>query len=145
MLRGQLFFTRTRARYTVGKSYKNPGRSPTRMSAKVVIRHVEGITVLEVSGKITLGEGGVTLRDAIQDALKTGAKVLILDMGGVNYMDSSGLGELTGAYTSAKNKGCELKLLHLTKKIDDLMQITKLATIFDIYTDEKAALASIKS
>jgi anti-sigma B factor antagonist len=115
------------------------------MSAKVTIRHVEGVTVLEVSGRITLGEGGVTLRDAIQEALKTGTKTLILDMGGVNYMDSSGVGELTGAYTSAKNKGCELKLLHLTKRIDDLMQITKLATIFDIYTDEKTALGSVKS
>ncbi len=115
------------------------------MSAKVIIRHIEGVTVLEVSGRITLGEGGVTLRDAIQEALKTGTKTLVLDMGGVNYMDSSGVGELTGAYTSAKNKGAELRLLHLTKKIDDLMQITKLATIFDIYTDEKEALAASKS
>jgi anti-sigma B factor antagonist len=115
------------------------------MSAKVKIRHVEGVTVLEVSGRITLGEGGVTLRDAIQEALKTGTKKLVLDLGGVTYMDSSGVGELTGAYTSARNKGCELKLLNLTKKIDDLMQITKLATIFDIYTDEKTALGSFKS
>jgi anti-sigma B factor antagonist len=115
------------------------------MSAKITIRHVEGITILEVSGRITLGEGGVTLRDAIQEALKTGTKTLILDLGGVNYMDSSGVGELTSAYTSAKNKGAQLKLLHLTKKIDDLMQITKLSTIFDIYTDEKAAIAASKS
>jgi anti-sigma B factor antagonist len=115
------------------------------MSAKVTIRHVEGVTILDVSGRITLGEGGVTLRDAIQDALKTDTKKLILDMGGVNYMDSSGVGELTGAYISAKNQGCELKLLNLTKKIDDLMQITKLSTIFDIYSDEKTALASFKS
>jgi anti-sigma B factor antagonist len=115
------------------------------MSAKVNIRHVEGVTILDVSGRITLGEGGVTLRDAIQEALKTGTKKLIVDMGGVTYMDSSGMGELTGAYVSAKNKGCALKLLRLTKKIDDLMQITKLATLFDTYTDEKSALASFKS
>jgi anti-sigma B factor antagonist len=115
------------------------------MSAKVTIRHVEGVTVLDVSGRITLGEGGVTLRDAIQEALKTGTKKLVLDLGSVTYMDSSGVGELTGAYTSARNKGCDLKLLNLTKKIDDLMQITKLATIFDIYTDEKTALGSFKS
>ncbi len=114
------------------------------MSAKVTIRHVEGITVLDVSGRITLGEGGVTLRDAIQEAIKADTKKLILNMGGVSYMDSSGVGELTGAYTSAKNKGCALKLVHLTKKIDDLMQITKLATIFDIYSDEKEALNSFK-
>jgi len=115
------------------------------MSAKVTIRHVDGVTVLDVSGRITLGEGGVTLRDAIQEALKTGVKVLIIDMGGVNFMDSSGVGELTGAYISAKNKGCQVKLLNLTKKIDDLMQITKLSTIFDIYSDEKEAVASAKS
>jgi len=115
------------------------------MSAKVTIRHVEGVTVLEVSGRITLGEGGTTLRDAIQEALKTGTKKLIVDMSGVGYMDSSGIGELTGAYVSAKNKDCQLKLVGLTKKIDDLMQITKLATLFDIYTAEKEALASFKS
>jgi anti-sigma B factor antagonist len=115
------------------------------MSAKVTIRHVEGVTVLDVSGRITLGDGGVTIRDAIQEALKTDTKKLILDMGGVTYMDSSGVGELTGAFVSARNKGSELKLLHLTKRIDDLMQITKLATIFDIYSDEKEALASFKA
>jgi anti-sigma B factor antagonist len=115
------------------------------MSAQVTIRHAEGITILGFNGKITLGEGGVVLRDSIQEALKTGAKCLIIDLGGVDYMDSSGLGELTGAYTSAKNKGCELKLLNLTKKIDGLLQITKLATVFDIYSDEKEALASCKS
>jgi anti-sigma B factor antagonist len=115
------------------------------MSATVVIRHVEGITILDVKGRITLGEGGVTLRDAVHEAIKTGTKKLIIDLGGVSYMDSSGLGELTGAAVSAKNAGCDLKLLNLTKKLDDLMQITKLATIFDIYTDEKTALASFSA
>jgi len=114
------------------------------MSAKVSIRHVEGITILEVSGRIIIGEGGITLRNALQEALAAGTKKLILDLGGVSYMDSSGVGELAAAYTSAKNKGCEFKLLNLTRKIDDLMQITKLATIFDIYTDEKEAIASFR-
>ncbi len=114
------------------------------MSATVSIHHVEGVTILKVSGRITLGEGGVTLRDAIQEALTAGTKKLLVDFGGVNYMDSSGVGELTSAYTSAKGKGCEVKLVNLTKKIDDLMQLTKLATIFDIYTDEKEAIASFK-
>jgi len=117
----------------------------TKMSAKISIRHIDGTTVLEVNGRITLGDGGVTLRDAIQETMKTGARKLIVDMGGVNYMDSSGVGELTAAYTSARNKGCELKLLHLTKKMDDLMQLTKLATIFDIYSNEQQALSSFKS
>ena len=112
------------------------------MSANVTIRQVAGVTVLEVSGRITLGEGGVTLRDAIQNALKSGARKLVVDLGNVNYMDSSGVGELTGAYTSAKRVGCNLKLVRLTRKIDDLMQITKLATIFDIYADEMEAVAS---
>jgi anti-sigma B factor antagonist len=115
------------------------------MSAKINIRHTNGLTILDVSGRITLGEGGVTLRDAVQEALNTGTRKLLVDMGSVSYMDSSGVGELTGAYTSAKNKNCQLKLLHLTKKIDDLMQITKLATIFDIYSDEKDAIASFSN
>ena len=113
------------------------------MSAKVITRHV--VTILEVSGRITMGEGGIILRDAIQEALKAGARNLILDLGQVSYMDSTGVGELTSAYTSAKNAKCELKLLNLTRKIDDLLQITKLATIFDIFTDEKEAIASFKS
>ncbi len=113
------------------------------MSAKVNTRHV--VTILEVSGRITMGEGGPVLREAILEALKAGAKNLILDLGGVSYMDSTGVGELTGAYTSAKNHKCELKLLNLTRKIDDLMQITKLSTIFDIYTDEKEAISSFKN
>ena len=115
------------------------------MSAKISTRLVDEITILSVSGRITLGEGGVTLRDSIQEALKADAKKILLDMGGVSYMDSSGVGELTGAYISAKNKGAVLKLLNLTKKIDDLMQLTKLATIFDIYTDEKEAIASFSN
>jgi anti-sigma B factor antagonist len=115
------------------------------MSAKITVRHVDDVMILDVSGRITLGEGGVTLRDAIQDALKADSKKILLNMGGVNYMDSSGVGELTGAYISAKNKGAELKLLNLTKKIDDLMQLTKLATIFAIFTDEKEALSSFQS
>jgi len=97
------------------------------MSARINIRHLEGVTVLEVSGRIVLGEGGVTLRDSVQDALKTGTKKIVVDLGAVNYMDSSGLGELTNAYTTAKCKGCDVKLARLTRKLDDLMQITKLA------------------
>jgi anti-sigma B factor antagonist len=115
------------------------------MSAKISIRHAEDVTILDVTGRVTLGEGGVTLRDAVQHAIAANTRRLILNMGGVSYMDSSGVGELTGAYTSAKNKDCQLKLLHLTKRLDDLMQITKLATIFDIYSDEKEAIASFSN
>jgi anti-sigma B factor antagonist len=115
------------------------------MSAKITTRQIEDTTFLAVGGRITLGEGGVTLRDAIQAALNTGTRKLVLDMGGVSYKDSSGVGELTAAYTSARNKGCAVKLLHLTKRIDDLMQITKLTTIFDIYSNEHQALTSFKN
>jgi anti-sigma B factor antagonist len=115
------------------------------MSAKVNIRHVKGITLLEISGRITLGEGAVSLRDAIQDALDTGTKKLVLDLSRVPYMDSSGVGELTTAYSSARCQGCSLKLLGLTKKIDGLMQITKLATLFDVYSSEQQALTSFES
>jgi len=115
------------------------------MSAKVNIRHVKRITFLEVSGRITLGEGAVTLRNAIQDALDTGTKRLVVDLSGVSYMDSSGVGELTTAYSSSRDTGCKLKLLGLTKKIDDLMQITKLATLFDVYSTEQQALSSFES
>ncbi len=115
------------------------------MSAHVNIRHVHGITFLEVSGRITLGEGAVTLRDAIQAALDAGARKLVLDLSGVNYMDSAGLGELTTAYTSARSHACDLKLLGLTRKINDLMQITKLATLFDVFGTEQQALSSFES
>jgi anti-sigma B factor antagonist len=112
------------------------------MSAQVTTRQANGITVLEVSGRIYLGEGGVVVRNAIQKALNFGARKLIVDMGDVNYMDSSGIGELTCAYTSAKRVGCDLKLVRLTPKIDNLMQLTKLDTIFEIYQDEQEAVAS---
>jgi anti-sigma B factor antagonist len=115
------------------------------MSAKINIRHVHGATVIEISGRITLGEGGVTLRDAIQNALDAGTKRLVLDFGRVTYMDSSGVGELTTAYTLAKERGCALKLLHLTRRIDDLIQITKLATLFDVYSNEQQALSSFEN
>jgi anti-sigma B factor antagonist len=112
------------------------------MSAKVTIRQVAGVSVVEVSGRITMGEGAITLRDAIQNTLVSGARRLVVDMGDVNYMDSFGIGELTTAYTSAKRVGGNLKLARLTRKIDDLMQITKLATIFEIYPDQTEAIAS---
>ncbi len=112
------------------------------MSIKVSTRQVDGITILDLSGRITLGEGSVTIRDAIRDLLNKGAKHILLNLGDVSYMDSSGLGELVSAYTSVKNAGGELKLLNLTKKVHDLLQITKLYTVFDVKDDEASAVAS---
>jgi anti-sigma B factor antagonist len=107
-------------------------------------REVDGVTVLELSGRITLGEGSVQLRDAIRDAIAKGQRNILVDLGEVNYIDSSGLGELVSAYTTARNQGAKLKLLKLTKKVHDLLQLTKLYTVFDIYDDEASAIASYK-
>jgi len=106
------------------------------------IRHVDGITVFDLGGKITVTEGSGQLRSAIQDALSAGSKKILLNLGAVAYIDSSGLGELVGAYTTVKNAGGDLKLLNLTKKVKDLLVITKLLTVFDVSDDEKAAIAS---
>ncbi|MGA3134382.1 MAG: STAS domain-containing protein [Terracidiphilus sp.] len=107
-------------------------------------RQVGGVAVLDLSGKITLGEGSVQIRDAIRGLIGKGQKSILLNLGNVNYIDSSGLGELVSAYTTAKNQGAALKLLKLTKKVHDLLQLTKLYTVFDIYDDEASAIASFK-
>jgi anti-sigma B factor antagonist len=110
----------------------------------IASREVDGVTVLDLSGRITLGEGSVQLRDSIRDMIGKGQQRILLDLGDVNYIDSSGLGELVSAYTSARNQGATLKLLNLTKKVHDLLQLTKLYTVFDIYDDEAKAIASYK-
>jgi anti-sigma B factor antagonist len=112
------------------------------VSMKVSTRQVDGITILDLSGRITLGEGSVQLRDAVRDLLSKGQKRILLNLGDVNYIDSSGIGELVSAYTTVRNQGGELKLLNLTKKVHDLLQITKLYTVFDIKDDEASAIAS---
>jgi len=110
----------------------------------IASREVNGVAVLDLSGRITLGEGSVQIRDAIRELLAKGRKSILLDLGEVNYIDSSGLGELVSAYTSARNQSAALKLLKLTKKVHDLLQLTKLYTVFDIYDDEAAAIASFQ-
>jgi len=112
------------------------------MSMNVKIRHVEGVTVLDLSGKITLGDGSIALREAVRDALSAGSKKILINLADVNYIDSAGLGELVGSYTSVKNAGGELKLLKLSKKVRDLLVITKLLTVFDVKDDEKEAVAA---
>jgi len=109
---------------------------------KIATRQVDGVTVLDLSGRITLGEGSVQLRDAVKDLVAKGHKKIVLNLGDVSYMDSSGVGELVTAFTTVKNQGGELKLVNLTKKIEDLMTITKLVTVFDIHEDEAKAIAA---
>jgi anti-sigma B factor antagonist len=112
------------------------------VSMKLNTRQVDGVTILDLSGRITLGEGSVQLRDAIRDLLAKGSKLILLNLADVNYIDSSGIGELVSAYTTVRNQGGELKLLNLTKKVHDLLQITKLYTVFDVKDDEASAIAS---
>ena len=110
------------------------------MTMKSTSRRVDGVTILDLSGRITLGEGSVVLRDQIRDLLGKGEKKLLLNLGDVTYIDSSGIGELVSAFTTVRNQGGELKLLNLTKKVHDLLQITKLYTVFDVKDDEASAV-----
>jgi anti-sigma B factor antagonist len=112
------------------------------MSMTLKTREVGGVTVVDLSGKITLGEGGMTLREEVRKLLAEGKKKIVLNLGEVNYIDSSGLGELVSAYTAVKNAGGELKLLNLTSKVRDLLVITKLVTVFDVKDDEASAVSS---
>ena len=114
------------------------------MALTIASREVDGVTVLDLNGRITLGEGSVQLRDAIRDLISKGQTRILLNLADVNYIDSSGLGELVSAYTTAKNQGATLKLLNLTKKVHDLLQLTKLYTVFDVTDDEAKAIASFK-
>ena len=110
------------------------------MSMKISSRQVDGVTIMDCSGRITLGEGSVMLRDSVRELLAKGQKKIVLNLAEVNYIDSSGIGELVSAFTTAKNHGGELKLLNLTKKVHDLLQITKLYTVFDVRDDEAGAV-----
>ena len=114
------------------------------MSMKVGTRQVDGVTIVDCSGRITLGEGSVVLRDTVRDLLSKGNKKIVLNLGEVNYIDSSGIGELVSAYTTVKNASGELKLLHLTKRVHDILQITRLFTVFDVQSDESSAVRSFK-
>jgi len=107
---------------------------------KATNRQVEGVAVVDMSGRITLGEGSVVLRDTIRDLIGKGQKKILLNLGDVTYIDSSGIGELVSAFTAVRREGGELKLLNLTKKAHDLLQITKLYTVFDIKDDEATAI-----
>jgi anti-sigma B factor antagonist len=107
---------------------------------KATNRQVEGVAVVDMSGRITLGEGSVVLRDTIRDLIGKGNKKILLNLGDVTYIDSSGIGELVSAFTAVRREGGELKLLKLTKKVHDLLQITKLYTVFDIKDDETTAI-----
>jgi len=102
------------------------------------------VTVVEMSGRIALGEGSALLRKTIRDLLGERRTRILLNLADISYIDSSGIGELVSAYTSVKGQGGDLKLLNLTKKVHDLLQITRLVTVFEVFSDESAALKSFK-
>jgi anti-sigma B factor antagonist len=102
------------------------------------------VSVVDVAGRITLGEGSSALREALRDLVSKGQNKILLNLGEVSYIDSSGIGELVSGFTSVTNSGGTLKLLNLTKRVQDLLQITKLYTVFDVHDSETSAIRSFK-
>ncbi len=106
------------------------------MSLNVKTRKVDGVVVVDMSGRLTIGEPVLLLRETLRVQVNDGSKKFVLNLGDVSYIDSSGLGELVSAYTTVRNKQGDVKLLNLTAKAKDLLQMTKLLTVFDVYDDE---------
>ena len=115
-------------------------RTPVKMQAAV--RHVEDVAIIDISGRITLGEGNVMLRDSIRQLLEKGNNKIILNLHGVGYVDSSGVGELVKSYTTIRSHGGQMKLVSLSQRLHDLLQMTRLYTVFDIQADEASAIQS---
>ncbi len=109
---------------------------------KITSRKRDGVLIIEPTGKITIGVGDVALRDAVLDALQSGDMNILMNMKGVTTIDSSGIGELVSAYTTVTNRGGKLKLLFLPPKVQDILQITQLITVFEVYDDEDEAVES---
>ncbi len=109
---------------------------------KINARQKQGVTILEPKGKITIGVGDVALREAVHEALEAGAKNILVNLGGVSTIDSSGIGELVSAYTTVTNRGGKLKLYNLPPKVTDILQITQLISVFEVHDKEDEALDS---
>ena len=114
------------------------------MSIVVDPRRLDDVVILDLSGRITMGEGTVVLRDRIQKLLAAGDQKFLLNLADVDYIDSSGLGELVTSFTTVRNHGGQLKLLNLTRRVQDLLQITKLLTVFEVFNNETEALKTMK-
>ena len=112
------------------------------MSVKINIRQVGDVSVVDVAGRITLGDGSSAMRDTIRDLIGKNQKKILLNLSEVSYIDSSGIGELVSGFTTVTNQGGQLKLLGLTKRVQDLLQITKLYTVFDVHEEEAHAIRS---
>jgi anti-sigma B factor antagonist len=116
------------------------GSTPVKM--QTAVRSVGAVTIVDISGRITLGEGNVMLREIVKDLADKGQKAIVLNLSEVNYIDSSGVGELVKAHTTIRNQGGQLKLTNLTKRVHDLLQMTRLSAVFDIQKDEASAIES---
>jgi anti-sigma B factor antagonist len=114
------------------------------MGIRATARRAGAVVIVEMSGQITLGEGSAILRKTVRGLLTEGHKHILLDLGEVDYIDSAGIGELVSSYMTARSGGGELKLLNLTRRVRDLLQLTKLYTVFDVHTEEAAALRSFR-
>ena len=114
------------------------------MSVKLASRQVGDVTVIDAAGRISLGEGASAFRDIIRELAQKGYKKLLLNLSGVSYIDSSGIGEMVSGFTTVTNNGGQLKLVGLSKRVKDLLQITKLYTVFEAYDDEAQAVRSFK-
>ena len=112
------------------------------MAMQMTEKNVDGVTILAISGRITLGEASHQVRTKLKDLLAEGKTRLVLDLADVGYIDSAGLGTLVAGYTSARNGGANMKLANLTKKLKDQMHITKLVTVFDVYDSVEDAVKS---
>ena len=112
------------------------------MPCKANIRQVGDVAIVDLRGRITLGDGAGIVRETVKDMLKGGQKNLLLNLGDVSYIDSSGLGELVSAYATGANQGAQIKLLNVQKRVHDLIQLTKLYSVFESFTSEPAALQS---
>ncbi len=109
---------------------------------KASTRMVDDVHIISLQGKITIGAGDTQLREVVSSALNSGAQKILLDLSGVTTIDSSGIGELVGSYTTATNRGARLKLLHLPAKLNELLHITQLITVFEVYDNERDAISS---
>jgi anti-sigma B factor antagonist len=114
------------------------------MSMMLKPRRLDDVVIIDVSGRITIGEGTLILRDFIEKMLTEGDRKFLIDLASVDYIDSSGLGELVTSFTTVRKQGGQLKLLNLTRRVHDLLQITKLLTVFDTFEDEAEALKTMK-
>ena len=114
------------------------------MSMVINTRRLDDVAILDLSGRITIGEGTLILREQIQKLLSSGDRKFLLNLADVDYIDSSGLGELVTSFTTVRNQRGQLKLLNLTRRVHDLLQITKLLTVFETFDNETEALKSLK-